>query len=357
VHNIEEMTMDKEEIKYRQLACQYLIAPGDTQNVVSDLCGIQAQFMPNVLHGLKIRCRDFTPNILLNGFIKNWTLRGTMHVFCESDLPLFIHCDNGSTYCLNEWNEKSFWNQRDKWALTPERQAYFSDLIVRALESGNRSRDDLKALCCQHGMNDSECESLFDPWGGGIRELCQRGFMHYVPHEIKIFQKAPYFTPIPQRQAELEIARRYFMNFGPVTIHDAMYYFHTSASQVKAWLSQLPVQSCQCNGKNYYYIENSRYRNADIPECIFLSGFDSLMLGYEKKESLYLKPEYLRGIFCMSGIVMPGILLRGNIVGKWKEKNGILYISLFESISRSQRRIIEETALKLWSKLLKIIYD
>lgn len=47
--------MTLEELKIRQLTNQYLLAPADKLTVMRDLCGVQAQFMTNALHSLKIR--------------------------------------------------------------------------------------------------------------------------------------------------------------------------------------------------------------------------------------------------------------------------------------------------------------
>ena len=51
--------MTIEEIKIRQLTNQYLIQKSDKETVVRDLCGVQAQFLSNAIHSLKIRCYDF----------------------------------------------------------------------------------------------------------------------------------------------------------------------------------------------------------------------------------------------------------------------------------------------------------
>ena len=87
--------MMKEEIKRRQMTNQYLITKTDKMTAVRDLCGVQAQFTANAVHALKIRCHDFNEETLAEGLVKNWTIRGTVHVFAESDLALFKHCDNG----------------------------------------------------------------------------------------------------------------------------------------------------------------------------------------------------------------------------------------------------------------------
>lgn len=339
--------MTLEESKLRQLTNQYLLSLSDKLTVIRDLCGVQAQFMTNAMHSLKIRCNDYEETTLKNGLVKNWTIRGTVHVFAEQDLPVFMHCGNGENYRRNEWKEPSFWNQQKTWTLTPERQAYFSDVILNSLKEKTLTREELKTICREYGMTEAEESDMFHPWGGGIRQLCERGFMNYVVQEEKAYGLSPAFSPVPKEVAELEIARRYFTNIAPATIHDAMYFFHTSAAQVKKWLSQLPVTSSECNGKNYYYIETGKTYVHGIPKCLFLAGFDQLMLGYEKKESLYLKPENMRAIFHLSGIVMPALLVDGQVVGKWKKKNRKLSIELFTTLSQQEIFIIKEKAESL----------
>jgi hypothetical protein len=202
-----------------------------------------------------------------------------------------------------------------------------------------------------------EVDSMFEAWGGGIRELCERGFMHYVVQEKKAYIASPEFKPIPEEEAKLEIARRYFTNMGPATIHDAMYYTGAKQAEVKNWLKILPVKSFDCEGKTYYYIPNGKCYDKEIPPCIFLAGFDQLMLGYQKKESIYLPQEHLRGIFNLAGIVMPPILLRGMVVGKWKKKNENLTCTLFEAVSDREKKIICDTAEELWRSIKKITFE
>lgn len=345
--------MTVEEIKLRRIKNHYLIDKEKKQTVVKNLCGIQAQFMVNAIHSLKIRCVDFDEETVSDGLVKNWTIRGTVHVFSEDDLPLFINCNDGKTYRSNEWKGYSFWNQRDKWALSPERQKYFSDIILSSLSDSSKSREYLKEICRNHGMIQSEEDSMFDPWGGGIRELCERGFINYTVKEKKEYCISPDFSPMKKSDAEIELARRYFTNFGPATIHDAQYFFKTTAAKIKQWIEVLPVESFDCENKTYYFINNGKTYNDDIPECIFLAGFDQLMLGYEKKESLFLKPENLRGIFNLAGIVMPSILFNGNVVGKWKKKNGTFTAELFGNVSEKDIKKIKESAAGLWNDITK----
>ncbi|MBQ9121827.1 MAG: winged helix DNA-binding domain-containing protein [Clostridia bacterium] len=346
--------MTLEEIKLRRVVNQYLVIPSDKRTVMRDLMGVQAQFMPNAIHSLKIRCTDFEETTVKEYSVKNWTVRGTVHVFDESDLPLFIRAGDGKDYRRNEWSGRRFWNQRDQWALTPERQRELASVILSALETGAKTRDALKEICRTHGMTEAEEGSMFDPWGGGIRELCERGFMNYVVEEKKSFCLSPAYTPMRDSEAEREMARRYFTHFGPATVHDAMYYFHAAAAKVKEWLSDLPVNTVECSGNVYYYIENGKSYACDMPACLFLAGFDQLMLGYEKKESLYLAPEHLRAIFNLAGIVMPPLMLNGRVVGRWKKKNKKLLIEPFSSLGEEEKRVVKDKAETLWEDLAKI---
>ena len=350
--------MTIEELKIRRLTNQYLIEPADKMTVIRDLCGVQAQFMGNALHSLKIRCTDFDENTVADGLVKNWSVRGTVHVFAQSDLPLFIRCNNGECYRKNEWGGYTFWNNgRRVWALTPDRQKYFSEIIVSAVSEKAYTRDELKEICRSHGMNLEEEDSMFEAWGGGIRELCERGFMHYVVQEKKAYVASPEFKPMREEDAKLEIARRYFTNMGPATIHDAMYYTGAKQAEVKKWLNLLPVTSFECAGKTYYDIPNGRSYDKEIPSCLFLAGFDQLMLAYQKKESVFLPPEHLRGIFNLAGIVMPSVLLNGKVVGKWKKKGAHLTFTVFESISTKDQNTIRDSAEELWNSVSKITFE
>lgn len=343
--------MTLEELKIRQITNQHLLRDAEKTTAARDLCGIQAQFFPNALHSLKIRCRDFDESTFAAGLVKNWTIRGTVHIFAEDDLPLFL---GAQTYRSDDWTIPSFWNQRDDWALTPSRQKELSELILTALRSGSRTREELKDLCRANGMSEAEEASIFHPWGGGIRELCERGFMHALVQEEKAYCLTPIFDPIPEEAAKLELARRYFTHIAPATIHDAMYFFRATAAQVKKWLDQLPVTSTECQGKTYFYIENGAQYCDAMPRCLFLAGFDQLLLGYEKKESLYLPQEHLRRVFNLAGIVMPALLLDGQIIGRWKKKNHKLTIELFAPISKRDITEIEQTARTLWGEAIRI---
>ena len=331
--------MTLEEIKLRRLAGQHLLAPTDTQTVVKDLCGVQAQFLSHALHGLSIRCTE----VNTDGLIKSWTNRGTMHLFSADDLPLFLH--EGRTHFLRPVDTL----ESDAY-ISAERKAYFADLIVDAVSQGIDEREALKAVCEKAGMTESESQSLFDPWGGTIRALCEVGRLCHKVQEKKAYQLCPTFEPMAEEPARIELARRYFTHFGPATIKDAAYFFGTTQTKVKSWLKQLPVSETSLDGKSYFYIDIGLPAGI-LPDCLFLAGFDQLILGHEKTESLFLPRDHMRQIFNLAGIVRPAILTNGTVTGWWNLKNRKLKVTLF---SPTDQKLLTNAATKLWADLKEI---
>ena len=334
--------MTLEEIKLRRLAGQHLLAPTDTQTVVKDLCGVQAQFLSHALHGLSIRCTE----VNTDGLIKSWTNRGTMHLFSVDDLPLFLH--EGRTHFLRPVDTL----ESDAY-ISADRKAYFADLIVDAVSQGIDEREALKAVCEKAGMTESESQSLFDPWGGTIRALCEVGRLCHKVQEKKAYMLCPPFEPMKEASARLELLRRYFTHFGPATIKDAAYFFGTTQSQVKSYLSALPLEITNLGGKAYFYIGTVSSID-QIPDCLFLAAFDQFLLGYDKTESLVLPKAHLRDIYNLAGIVRPAVLVKGQVAGWWNLKGHKLKIALF---SPADRKMIATAALQQWPELKSIVFE
>ena len=135
--------MTTEQIVQWRLAGHHLLEPSEVETVVKDLCGLQAQFLSHALYGLQIRCGS----VSTDGLIKSWTNRGTMHIFSQSDLPLFFH--KGRTHFLRPVDSMD----TDAF-ITAKRKAYFADLILTSVAAGICQRDALKAVCMEAGLTE-----------------------------------------------------------------------------------------------------------------------------------------------------------------------------------------------------------
>ncbi|MGN0996794.1 MAG: winged helix DNA-binding domain-containing protein [Candidatus Ventricola sp.] len=331
--------MTREEVCLCRLSGQHLLSPAEPQSVAKDLCGLQAQFLSHALHALSIRSHH--PDV--TGLVRSWTNRGTLHLFAAEDLPLFLHA--GKTRHLRPVDTL----EADPW-LSAERKKTFARMIVAAIAEGTDEREALKAVCESAGMTQEESRSLFDPWGGIIRALCECGCICCKVQERKAYQLCPPFEPMEETVAQQELLRRYLIHYGPASVKDAAYFFGTTQAKIKAMLPQLPVTEVIVDGKPLFGIDTSIPRGC-MPDCLFLAGFDPLMLGYEKPSSLFLPGEYVRDIFTLSGIVRPAVLVRGKAVGWWNLKNRCLTVHLFEAV---ERQLVLNAAQQQWPCLKQI---
>lgn len=332
--------MTLEEIKLRRLAGQHLTRPADTLTVAADLCGLQAQFLSAACHALRIRGGQGTA-----GLVKTWTLRGTMHLAPEADLPLYLRVrGTPEDVCDSPWYA---WLCGHGCPLPPERARFFARLITDGVARGTAEREALRALCRAHGMTPEEEAHVFHSWGGSIAELCQTGVLCFQVRQEKMYRLCPAFTPMAAEEAELALARRYFTHYGPATLRDAAYFFGVPQKRVKAWLAALEAEAFPCEGREYFHLPAA----SDIPPmppCLFLAGFDQLMLGYRKEDNPFLPPEHLRQVFGLTGIVAPAILLHGRVVGRWKREPSRIACAAFEPLSAADRRLIARQGEALW---------
>ena len=342
--------MDSRQRRQIILARQRLTAPADPEAVCRDLNGLQAQFFSYTRHGMATRCRSSLGPDWSRGLVKSWTVRGTMHLFREADLPLFLHRDRG--HFLRDVDRFT----GDQFA-DEARKRYFAQVILEGIDSGDGAREDLRLLCRRAGMTDREEEGLFNGWGGLLRAMAEAGMICYQPREEKVFRRCPPFIPMDREAAELELARRYFAHFGPATVGDAAYYFHTSQKQVRAWLGELPVETASWGGRDCFFLDDCRRDFPDVPDCVLLAGFDQLMLGYEKKESVFLPQEHLRGIFNRSGIVLPCLLLEGQAAGQWKVSGKTCAVTPFRALKAREKKAAEREVRRWFPAVERVAWE
>ena len=350
--------MENETLKRRILYAQRLTAlPGQPPAEPADVCrqlnGVQAQYVSNAQHALRIRCGGSLPADWAQPLVKSWTVRGTMHLFAASDLPLYLH--EGPSHFLRPQDTM----QQDDFASAP-RKALFAGVILAALDEADREREELKAACTAAGMTETEAQGLFDPWGGLLRALAEQGSICYVPGEKKLYRRCSPFVPQPEAAARTEQLRRYFTHYGPATLKDAAYYFGVPQSRVRGWMEMLPLRQLQdAAGQTRYWVQLPGDPEPDalppLPDCLFLAGFDPLLLGYEKTQSLFLPPEYLRGIFSLAGIVMPAVLLHGTVAARWKKTGKTkLTVTTFRPLTAAEEAAVRQQAAQTFPEVKKL---
>ena len=237
--------MTVEELIALRLSRQHLTDPAPGEEICRDLNGIQAQFLSHSRHALAIRgCSGPDWN---RGLVKSWTLRGTIHLFREEDLPLYLH--EGRRHTLRPCDTL----EADEW-ITRERKAYFAALILDTLAGGPATRETLRGICRERGLTEQEEESVFNPWGGAIRALAEAGKLVHLVQEEKAFRLAPPFEPMGEAAAWREILRRYFTHCGPATLRDAAYFLGLPQRELQRRMQDLDLREIPCGAVSYTHL-------------------------------------------------------------------------------------------------------
>ena len=288
--------MQIDDILLLRMNRQYLFAPAEDElTVLRDLCGLQSQFYGNCLHALRLRCgKAPDEDILRTSAVKTWTLRGTLHLIALDDLPLFLY--DGRSHFLRPCDTMS-----DDGRLSAARKRELAAIILDAAKKGCGDREELRLLCRGHGMTDDEEQSAFEPWGGLLRALCESGVLCHTAQQKKAFRPCPPFAPMTKADALRALMRRYLTHYGPVTVQDAAYFFGLPQRELLPVIESLSPQEFICEGKTFYSLGDINI-TSDLSCCRFLAGFDSLMLGYEKRSNPFLPEEALRGVFTLATI-------------------------------------------------------
>lgn len=338
--------MRSDEIRLLRMTRQYLFAPArDELTVLRELCGLQAQFYGNCLHALRLRCGHAPDEALLrSSAAKTWTLRGTLHLIALDDLPLFLY--SGRSRVLRPCDTMA-----DDDRLSAARKRELAAIILDAAAQGCGEREELRRRCRETGMTAREEESAFDAWGGLLRALCESGALCHAAQQKKAFRPCPPFEPMAKADALRVLMQRYLTSYGPVTVQDAAYFFGLPQRELLPVIESLSPQELTCEGKTFYSLGNIDI-NGDLSCCRFLAGFDPLMLGYEKHANPFLPEEALRGVFTLAGIVRPGILLDGKIVGVWKRRGKAVELTGFMPLQTLQRKRIEAEALRIFGDII-----
>ena len=239
--------MQIDDILLLRMNRQYLFAPAkDEFTVLCGLCGLQAQFYGNCLHALRLRCgKAPDEDILRTSAVKTWTLRGTLHLIAQSDLPIFLY--DGRSHFLRPCDTMS-----DDGRLSAARKRELAAIILDAAKKGCGDRKELRLICREHGMTPDEEQNAFDPWGGLLRALCESGTLGHTAQQKKAFRPCPPFAPMTKADALRALMRRYLTHYGPVTVQDASYFFGLPQRELLPVIESHSPQELICKGKIFY---------------------------------------------------------------------------------------------------------
>jgi hypothetical protein len=332
------MKIDQTELLYFTLLNQHLLQKVPKMTVISDLCGLQAQFANNPQYALRARASDFNEAAWGDGLVKIWSFRSTLHAVRIDEIGLFLSARG----VPDAWD--------DSWTgLKKEIKPYWSEFIQERIAAGICGREPLKEACRQQGMEPDILEKVFYGWGGLIKEMCDRGLIAYEIGTAKRFVVCDQLTFTDRGEARAALIGRYFQNFAPATIEDCATFTGYKKREVLRLIEaySLPLKAIECEGIEYYH-SNELSGDGRIPACIFLAGFDQMIMGYKDRRRL-LNDADKSNVVTNSGIVHPTVLLDGRLRARWKKDGAKLVITPFAKLSKLNRNRTIAAGRKLFA--------
>ncbi|HAA58750.1 MAG TPA: winged helix DNA-binding domain-containing protein [Myxococcales bacterium] len=351
------MKISARKVRYFRQARAGLVEPFETQEEAArQLAGIQAQILPAAAISLYNRTQGLTYEAFLDqlhkerSLIKMWGQRGTLHLYPSSDWPIVHSALSG---------RKTWWERK---------------IIQKGgdLKAFHRAIDDIESYLRTHKtitrseLRDSEIELedfLMSSWGGIFHELTRRGITchagtegnearfahreHWLPHLE--------WAPPAKKDANIDIAKRYFRNYGPSTIRDLAYWRGATLKDTKIWVEAFKddLVEVEVDGETLLLFEDDLDElRARPPEkeswpTHMLYRFDPHLLAHKDKTWLVPQKHYNQ-VWRPAGHIEGCVLEHGRLCGTWRydrTKNGLLVTAYpFTRFSKETKERLEELA-------------
>jgi hypothetical protein len=149
-------------------------------------------------------------------------------------------------------------------------------------------------------------------------------------------------------KARAVLLRRYFKAFGPAAMDDCAYFTGWKKREILDIVEKHDVRlnSVLCENREYFFADNLPDAG-EIPGCLFLAGFDQLLMGYRDRSRM-MDEGHKRDVTTNTGIVHPTVLLDGRIQAKLKKNVAKLTVTPFCKISQKNRKRIAQYGKKLF---------
>lgn len=312
---------------------QHIINPlDDVNHIVTDAIGIQAQYLNNALFAISIRYKSMLAELDEAFVRKIWSFRGTLHLHMVTDVNSIV------SILKNDWYTR--WGKHMSLSFSDDVRSRMKEQACQLIETGVCNRQTLRDECVRLGFDIKIVDNAFSSWGGILKDLNYDGKIYFSKYNKSDFSlnRENLLDDIACFSYGSELAKRYFSFYAPATLSDFCHWTGVTHSLGKQWFLAIENDLSYImddKKKKYYYIEKIDENINELPKCVFLGGFDPIIVAYKNK-SRWLKPEYYDKIFLKNGFIHNIILLDGMAEAVWKIDKCVLKITLFEKSSEKQ---------------------
>ena len=289
------MPLSAERVRRLRLAAQRL-SPGsqaaDAHEAAASVCGVQAQDLRAAALALRARVPGLERAAIADaGLVRVWTVRGTIHLLPAEDWP-WMHAAVGPRFLARM---EQLLAKRGALDLA---SAVLGDLVELIAGRPLTRAQILERLAAKgHPAFEQGAVNVLMPWvayqGLAVGDAEGRWRATEPPARVD------------EDEALATLGGRYLAGYGPATARD-----------LARW-SGLPLGMAR---RALDAAEPAPDREPPEPAAVqLLGGFDTLMLGYERREPV-LAARHGGYVLPGGGILKAVVLARGRAVGTWRVK-------------------------------------
>jgi hypothetical protein len=334
-------------------------------DVVSDLCGVQAQVMSSAELALWARVDGLRPQAVRDALwkkrtlVKLWAMRGTLHLLAARDYPVW----QAALASLAGHRRKAWLN----YLKISERQ--YDRLVgaVGAALDGDEgvTRTELAERVARAMRSKAMGELVLESWGGMLKPASFLGQLCFGPsagQNVRFCAPEAWigaWDPVDPTEAEVEAVRRWFSTYGPATREDYTRWWgpKPSAAQVQKLIeSELTDELAPVS------IEGTKAwmpaADVDAARAIepsdgvqLVPGFDQWTINATRGNPAFLDPALKDRVYRQAGWLSPVLLVRGRMAGVWRhEKQGkrlVVTVEPFAKLAAKVKKVVATEADRL----------
>jgi len=154
-------------------------------------------------------------------------------------------------------------------------------------------------------------------------------------------------THVPD-EARAEIVRRYLAAFGPASRRDLVQWTMMHVPELQRSLDLLELRRFRDeSGRELFDVPGAPLPAPDTPAPVrFLPKWDNVLLAFADRTRV-LPERYRKTVIRMNGDVAQTFLVDGFVAGMWRVEDGRVVTEPFETLSRSERREVDDEAGRL----------
>lgn len=316
-------------LRAQRLTPHAVIGVASVNQVVRDMCGIQAQDAPAATLAVRARSAGLVvaaveqARVQDRTIIRTWGPRGTLHLLSTEDLgwllpllgPVFVAGDRRRREELGLNEDICARGMRMIHdILSKQGQLTRDDLIERMSIQGIR----LEGQARPHLLARAALEGIicFGPDSGAEPT--------YVLLNDWIDQERLGMR-LSGEEAYAELTRRYLNAYGPATLEDQAAWSGLPLSKTRAAWQRIADELLEVEifGSPACMLKKQAAWLDQLPThppiVRLLPRFDIYLLGYRNRD-LAVAPHYAKRINAGGGIVHPTVLVDGRVLGTWKSK-------------------------------------